>query len=554
LTRKGPLDMSTKSILINFAGYPDSLRALFPDNGLANLAASLIAKGHRTTILDYATVDIIKKLFPHPYKNKLHTVIKKDTGQKDNSSNLILSSDLDDQINRWQRRKVREIAQEINAYVRESKIGFVGLKLWIGEGFKGSIIIAEELKRENPQLPIFAGGPHVDWFKELIFRATDAFDVLVYGEGEETITMLADYVEGKRTLTDIPNLIYRSNGKIVTTPNKWISDLNNLPIPTYDENVYPAMKDNQKIKVAVIDESRGCPYSCNFCIHPIKSGNKWRKKSIQTIIAEIKRMSYRYGFQAFVFAGSNPPPALMTDIAKELIKQNLNITYSSFGHARSASIESFHLLKESGCHSLFFGIESGSQKILDRVMNKKVKVKQSKKAVEICKRAGIYTIGSVIIPSPGETEETKQETLKLLLEIKPDSVLVTAPALIRGTQWAKNSRKYGFDIPDLEKFFEGVMSYQIKTIYPPDLWDPFPDFSLDNKSSMEIMKETAAFAQLLEENGILTQVVSGTVLIAKYTGMSPKEFRYRGRQYLSTGNHQEIAELVVTINERIVRI
>jgi radical SAM superfamily enzyme YgiQ (UPF0313 family) len=78
--------------------------------------------------------------------------------------------------------------------IRSNKIDFVGLKLWNGDGFVASQIIAECIKKNFPDMPIFAGGPHVDIFLENIYKITDAFDCLVYGEGEETIVMLAEYV------------------------------------------------------------------------------------------------------------------------------------------------------------------------------------------------------------------------------------------------------------------------------------------------------------------------------------------------------------------------
>jgi radical SAM superfamily enzyme YgiQ (UPF0313 family) len=72
---------------------------------------------------------------------------------------------------------------------------------------------------------VFGGGPHVDWFHEMIYDVTDVFDVLAYGEGEETIVLLAGYIEGRKKLEEIPNLIFRKEGKIITTTEKRIEDL-----------------------------------------------------------------------------------------------------------------------------------------------------------------------------------------------------------------------------------------------------------------------------------------------------------------------------------------
>ena len=195
--------MATKSLLINFAGYPVSPRMLVPDNGLASLAGALIEKGHQTIILDYSTVDIVKRLFPHEYKNELNGIITKimkasKEGNSAQSKDIDAFHVLDNKINEYEKKQVKGIADEISKCIEEYNIDFVGMKLWIGDGFDGSVVIAEELKRLKPNIPVFGGGPHVDWFRDKILEISDAFDLLVYGEGEEVITMLADYVEKRK--------------------------------------------------------------------------------------------------------------------------------------------------------------------------------------------------------------------------------------------------------------------------------------------------------------------------------------------------------------------
>jgi len=547
----------TRSLLINYSGYPAVIRSLALDNGLANLSGSLIQKGHQTTILDYATVDTIKRLFPHEYGDELSYLTRRiiaslELGLPPEEEDLRAFRELDTQIDELQKKKVQQIAREISEYAKAYEADFVGLKLWSGDGFEGSISIAEKLKQDNPKLPIFAGGPHVDSFMENIFDVCDLFDALVYGEGEETITMLADYVSGKRKLEDIPNLIYKNNGRIITSPIRRIENLDSLPSPVYDEDVYLAMKGNQKIKMVFIDESRGCPNHCSYCIHPIKSGNRWRERTPEAVVEQMEEMNREYGFTTFRFAGSNPPPSLKKRIANEILNRGLKITYSAFGHITDGSVVDFELLRKSGCYSLFFGIESGSQRILDETMNKGIKINQITKTIKACKQAGLYVVGSVIIPAPHETEETKRESLELLLRVRPDSVVVWFPALMLGTDWEKNSQKYGFDIPDRKSYFKEAMLYKIKSFYPPSLWEPSSEYRLNGKSFKEITNETGEFIRLLEKNRILTQITSETALIARDAGMSPRDLRDKERKYLSSGDYKNIEELVTKINQEIL--
>ena len=547
----------TRSLLINYSGYPVVMRSLALDNGLANLAGSLIQKGHHTKILDYATVDTIRRLFPHEYSDELSCLTRKiicslELGFLPQRDDLNGFRELDTKISELQKKKVRQIAREISEYAKAHKVDFVGLKLWSGDGFEGSIAIAEKLKQDNPRLPVFAGGPHVDSFRENIFDVCDVFDTLVYGEGEETITMLADYVSGKRRLQDIPNLIYKNNGKIISTPIRRVNNLDSLSSPVYDEDVYLAMKGNQKIKMVFIDESRGCPNHCSYCIHPIKSGNRWRQRTPQAVVEQMEEMNRKYGFTTFRFAGSNPPPFLKRRIANEILNRGLKITYSAFGHIRDGLVVDFKLLRKSGCYSLFFGIESGSQRILDESMNKGIKIGQITKTIKACKQAGLYVVGSVIIPAPHETEETKRESFALLLRMRPHSVVVWFPALMLGTDWEKNSQKYGFDIRERKSYLKEAMLYKIKSFYPPSLWESSSEYSLNGKSFKEITKETGKFIRLLEKNRILTQVTSETALIARYAKMSSRDFRDKARKYLSSGNYENIRELVSKVNQQIL--
>jgi len=528
------------------------------DNGLANLAGSLINSGHQTRILDYATVDTIRRLFPYEYSVELISLTGRimsslQQGSLPQRDDLKAFSDLDRRINQLQKEKVNQISKEISDYSKAYGADFVGLKLWSGDGFEGSIAIARKLKEDNPKLHIFAGGPHVDSFMENIFDVCDVFDVLVYGEGEETITMLADYVSGERELEDIPNLIYKDNGKIITTPIRRVENLDSLAPPIYYEDVYLAMKGNRKIKTVFIDESRGCPNHCSYCIHPIKSGNRWRGRTAERVVEQMEEMKRKYGFTAFRFAGSNPPPLLKKGIADQILRRGLKIVYSAFGHITDGLTVDFQLLRESGCYSLFFGIESGSQRILDESMNKRIRVDQIEETIKASKDAGLYVVGSVIIPAPLETEETKKESFDLLLRLRPDSVVVWFPALMLGTDWERNSQKYGFQIRDRKSFFREAMLYKIKSFYPPALWGSSSEYKLNGKSFEQITRETGDFKRSLEKNGILTDVTSETAVIARYAKMSPRDFRDKTRKYLSAGDYESIAELVSRINQEILR-
>ncbi|MCB4791029.1 MAG: B12-binding domain-containing radical SAM protein [Elusimicrobia bacterium] len=549
--------MSTKSLLINFSGYPNEPYSFVPDNGLANLAACLIKANHSTIIWDYSKVDIINNLFPYQYNKLYQDALIKITSNLKSGDNLSGKDlyefhKLEDEIDAFQHEKMNEIAIELSSYIGKNSIDFVGMKLWTGLGFYGAMIIAKQIKKDHPNIPIFGGGPHVDWFKEMIYKVTDVFDALVYGDGEEVIVKLAEHVQGKTKLKDIPNLIYRENGSILTNPVKWIENPDELPMPVYDEDVYPAMKGDQKVKVFLVDESRGCPNSCSFCIHSRKDKKKWVTRDANKFVDQIEYLSKKYKARAFRFAGTNTPPSFMKSIAQEILKRNLSIIYSSFMHVRGVSKDFFELLKKSGCSALAFGVESGSQRILNECMDKKVSVEQIKSAVILCKQAGIKTVVSLIVPAPMETAVTQEETMQLLLELKPDSTVVFFPTLILGTRWEREYEKYGFTIKNREDVFKIAMTHRVNHLCPPLLWRDLSGYSLDGKTFKELGAETSRFVQKLKNSGLVTQLFDSTLLIADYARIPPGELANQTHSFLSTGDYAAMGKLISSINSCMV--
>lgn len=486
-----------------------------PDNGLANLASSLISKGYDAMILDYNRIGSIERLFA--------------SGKEE--------------VERKEEEYIKDIAAEVISYGRTD---FVGFKLWTGDGFKGSVKIAELLKKHDKDIHLFAGGPHVNVFRERIYDVTNVFDVLVYGEGEETIINLEEFLNGKRNLETIPNLIFKNNGKIITTNQKRIENLDTLPFPVYDDKIYPAMNGNQKIKIIVSEWSRGCPYRCNFCIHPEKSGNSVRTKSPGRIADEIEScVGYSRVFKS---GDSNTPVELSKNVAEEIIKRELDIKYAAIGSIRSAKASYLDILKKAGFYSFFFGLESGSQEILDKSINKQVKAKSIEEVVNAVKDAGIIAVTSIIMPAPGEREETKRESLELLLKIRPDAVPVNIPMVIPHSEWARNPAYFGISLD--KDYYEKTMFFSPTLLLPPSSWNPL-SYRINGKDFNTIAKESNDFAEQLESNGILTQVIDDIMLMAKCSEVSPREFRDTARRALARGDSQTIKEFASKINENV---
>jgi len=543
-----------KVILISYSGYPFSPTNFLPDNGLANLAGSLIAEGYEVKIVDYNTPQLIKRLFPPHLSKKFAPFIRKVFEAK----KVTMVDGW--KLLQWERRlrshwdkEAINIGKELCQMIEKEKPLFIGFKLWNGDGYTGTVTLSKVVKKNFPRLPVIGGGPHVDIFREYILRTSPYFDILVYGEGERTLPLLANYFSSEKgSLQNIPNIIFRNNGDFILTPQEWVKNLDSLPYPVYDPEVYLSMEgDDKKIRMFVIDESRGCSNKCFFCIHPVKSG-KLRLKSPERVVEELKRLKDKFHTRIFRYAGSATPLKILRKIAENIIEENLDIEYTTFGHTRGGNLEDFRILKDSGCYAMFFGIESGNQEILDKVMNKNIKVESIKNALIQAKKAGILVAGSLIYPSPGENEETTKQTLQLLKETMPDSAPVQFPLLTPGTTWGKDPEKYGFKLNcSYEKFLKIALRYKIKFLFPPQFWVPFPYF-IGDKPFRTYMKELTKFENEIEKLGILTTISDEMVLLAKYSGMSSRKFRDEYRNLILAGQVDDIQDkFVKELNKRL---
>lgn len=546
--------MSTRSILISYAGYPYTPSSLMPDNGLANLAGALTAAGHETLILDYGTVDTIKRLYPAKLSQKAIPLCERmfadsNPDYKVTYRDMLFLKYLDWYLARHQRVEVERMAQEICAKIKDYKPDFVGFKLWTGDGFYGSARIAEAIKGAFPGLPIIAGGPHVDVFQKLIVEKNGAFDVLSYAEGEDTIVKLAECLKGGCSFRGIPNLIYRDNGAVKTTDPKWVERLDDLPYPDYDEGVYPAMGGDQKIKIITVDESRGCFCCCYFCPHPKKSGTRLRMKTPERFVKEIERLMDAHSFATFRYAGSATPTLFAKRIADLIVEKGLKVDYSMFGNILISRGEHFGSLQGSGCRAIFFGLESGSGEILKEGVGKRFKVDEARRVLRDCKKSGIFTITSIIFPAPFENEATRNETVEFLREIRPDSVIVTFPVLTPATAWAEAPDRFGFRITD-GRWIENAMDYKIKWLFPPRFWKALP-YTLNDRKFRAYTRMTSDFSNALRREGFLVGMSDELLLMSDRAGFKGQERRFMNRimGMFFSGNWEKAQDLNVTINK-----
>lgn len=558
-------DNMARGKLVVFSPHTD-LTSYMPNVSLATLAGSLLDYRHSVTIDDYGTIDEIERLAPLELRKGLMDLYPTlmDNGLKRYLAIPKLKGTLKE-IDSHHQRRTHEIAEDLLNECESDGIDFIGFQGWMGQGMLDTIYAAEHIKRYRPQTKIFLGGSTVDQARGAIYKRTGAFDALAFGDGDETIIGLARYSEGSGGLSSIPNIIYKDGTGTVETEMVFVKDLNGLTLPVYDGNVYPAMNGHEsKIKIGVIDDSRGCIYHCFFCPHLVKSGNEWRLKSPDRMLDEVGALR-KYGITHWRKSGSNPP--LKSDVKEAELYHDAGIEtfWTAFGHIKQIDPEKKGALKalsDGGLIAMSFGIENGDPEIREKIFNKAIGDNEEiKRALKATMDSGIYTVGSFIYPSPFETREGTQKTLELIYDgfsnTEMSSPQFYPPGLFPQSEWGRDSKRFGFELDKPEEYPDGyvleAMEFVLNRRLPPNLWRNSLPYSLNGKPFKKVLGETYRFCKGLKKDGISINIPEEYVLFwhaLDQKGMSVEEFSNTASRAVYTMDLEIMKDIAQSINEK----
>jgi anaerobic magnesium-protoporphyrin IX monomethyl ester cyclase len=220
------------------------------------------------------------------------------------------------------------------------------------------------LKERYPDRTIILGGVGTAFIEKEILERIPEVDIIHRGEGERTVPALIEALREGRPLDAIPGLFYRRNGTVIQNPPvSRITDLDGLPRPSYDG------LDFKRYIGHNILGSRGCPYPCTFCSITPLWGWKAYSRSNQNIIDEMSLMYHEHGVRQFLFQDEYfvSSPERMIDFSRLLKKSGMDVTYKIFARVNLVNEESLKAMADSGCVEIRFGIESGSDRILQLI-------------------------------------------------------------------------------------------------------------------------------------------------------------------------------------------
>ena len=318
--------------------------------------------------------------------------------------------------------------------------------------------VAEKLKAARPDLPIVAGGNHVTALPERSLREFPAFDIVVVGEGEMTFLELAAALRSGKSLHDVPGLALREDsGVVFTGPRERIKQLDELPVPAYDllpdiaKCYKPPLNSVEKVPAFSLVMSRGCPSKCTFCDRSVFQ-NRVTRHSPEYVAELVKKVKRDYGIRYLLFDDDNLllGRKYLFRLLDLLSQPDVRTPFTCQSRVDTIDEEKLGRLKDAGCRMLLYGIESGSQQMLNR-MQKGITVEQIREAIGLTREAGIKATGFFILGYPGETEETMQETVQLVKECKFFDVGVFLFTPLPGSEAFQNVREYGEFDEDWEK-------------------------------------------------------------------------------------------------------
>jgi len=318
----------------------------------------------------------------------------------------------------------QQLEQEINS------ADAVGMSVYTNN-YKNVAETAHEIKQIDSKIPIIIGGPHCTFLRERSLLDIPDADISVDLEGDLVILDIVKYLQGKKRLLDIPGISYKNNNKIkLGKPPEILKDLDKLPYPArhlvekYDYGNF-AWGYKPRKKFTSMLTSRGCPFRCRFCskYSNIREGYGYRERSAQNVVKELQEINEKYGSVKIVDDNFLVNKKRAHKIFDLLLENGTDIDILILGaRVDSANLELYKKMKKANVKFLSFGVESGSQPVLD-FYKKKITKSQIENAVKMSRKMNFVTVGSFIFGAPIETKENVEETINFILNLPFDSVI-----------------------------------------------------------------------------------------------------------------------------------
>jgi radical SAM superfamily enzyme YgiQ (UPF0313 family) len=352
----------------------------------------------------------------------------------------------------------------IVAEVSRWKPDLVGLSFLSTTSYPYAKLLARELRAAQPDLKLAFGGVFATLNAELIKKQVPEVDFVCRGDGEQLILDLLAHLDDPSGVAGVT--WQDASGRLRhNAPRLLDRNLDQWPIPDR-ESLDLDFVESMPLDVPVVlsrerfttmQTSRGCPWPCVFCDIPVFNEGKWRSWSPEHVVAELKHLEEAgYGSVYFVDDHFLLQPKRIEAICKGIMEEGLTIQWGCEGRVDSVCMDLFPAMARAHCRTLMFGIESGSQKVLDR-LKKEQTLAQTEAAVAAAKKAGIEIVhGFFVVGNPDETEEDMVATFRFASRLPLDTFAFNRLCVYRGTPLWQEYLQRGLvsDETDWYKYFK----------------------------------------------------------------------------------------------------
>ena len=339
----------------------------------------------------------------------------------------------------------------------------VGLSFLSTTSYPHAKVLARQIRAANTTVKLAFGGVFATLNAPLVKLQCPEVDFVCRGDGEQ---LILDLLERLNDPVDVASLTWAKDGRVVTNPNRAVErhldqwpfpDRESLPLDFVESMPLDVPAVLSLERFTTMQTSRGCPWSCTFCDIPIFNEGKWRSRSPQHVVDEFKHLQeLGYGSVYFVDDHFLLQPKRIAAICRGINDEGLTIQWGCEGRVDSVAQHLFPAMAQAHCRTLMFGIESGSQKILDR-LRKEQTLAEVETAVTNAKRAGIEIVhGFFVVGSPDETVEDMNSTFDFASRLPLDTFGFNRLCVYRGTPLWHEYVKRGLvnDVTDWYKYFK----------------------------------------------------------------------------------------------------
>jgi len=347
--------------------------------------------------------------------------------------------------------------------IRRQRPALVGLSFLSTTSYPYAKILARQIRDADAKVLLAFGGVFATLNAEHVKLQCPEVDFVCRGDGEQ---LILDLVERFDDPADVAGLTWVKDGQVVHNPNcsmdhnldQWpFPDRDSLPLEFVESMPLDVPVVLSMERFTTMQTSRGCPWLCVFCDVPIFSEGKWRARSPQHVVDELEHLQGRgYGSVYFVDDNFLLDSKRIEGICKGINDAGIKIRWGCEGRVDSVVQHLFPVMVKAHGHALMFGIESGSQKVLNR-LKKKHTLAEVASAVKNAKQAGIETVhGFFVVGNPDETIEDMKATFDFAAKLPLDTYSFNRLCVYRGSPLWREYVTRGLinDLTDWYKYFK----------------------------------------------------------------------------------------------------